>query len=218
MSLSIVNSNNHKHSVMNLYSGESDPCSHRIRIVLAEKGVAVDILNAKRGAILEDLAELNPYHSVPTLVDRGLVLYQPDIIAEYLDERFPHPPLLPVYPVARAKSRLMLHRIDKDWYSLMHKIENSREPVAKKARKELAASITSVAQAFSKNEYFFSEEFSLMDCYIAPLLWRLPHLEIELPPKVTRAINRYTKRIFNRSSFQASLTDAERDLREEIFI
>jgi len=212
-----VNGSNQRRSIMNLYSGESDVYSHRVRIVLAEKGVSVDILNLNENTKSEDLAQLNPYNNVPTLVDRDLVLYQPDIIVEYLDERFPHPPLLPVYPVARAKSRLMLYRIDKDWYHLMNKILAGKEPIATKARKELTESLTSVSPAFADSEFFFSNEFSLIDCYIAPLLWRLPLLDIELPRKAAQAVNKYAKRIFARRSFQTSLTDYEREIREEAF-
>lgn len=200
-----------KRSVMTLYSGELDPNSHRVRIVLAEKAVTVDVLHVDLAKPPEDLVHLNPYNSVPTLVDRDLVLYEANIIMEYLDERFPHPPLLPVYPVARAKSRLMMYRIQQDWYTLVDVIMSGKKE-ADQARKELQESLVSLTPVFSDMPYFLSEEFSLVDCCIAPLLWRLPSLGIELPTKA-KPINEYAKRMFKRDSFQASLTEAERELR-----
>jgi len=203
-----------KRSVMTLYSGATDIHSHRVRIVLAEKGVTVDILSVNLDEPPEDLIELNPYNTVPTLVDRELVLYQANIIMEYLDERFPHPPLLPVYPVARAKCRLMVHRIEKDWYVLADTIENGKPAEADKARKELADNLIGLAPVFGNMPFFLSEEFSLVDCTIAPLLWRLPHFGIELPTQA-KAIMAYGKRMFERDSFRASLTEAEREMREK---
>jgi RNA polymerase-associated protein len=201
-----------KRSVMTLYSGPVCPYSHRVRIVLAEKGVSVDILNVDLDNPPEELIELNPYQRVPTLVDRDLVLYESNIIMEYLDERFPHPPLLPVYPVARAKSRLMMFRIETDWYSLMHQIGANNE-ASEAARKELRENLVSLAPVFGNQPYFMSEDFSLVDCYLAPLLWRLPVLGIDLPNSAN-AIKVYAKKLFQRESFQASLTEAERELRE----
>lgn len=204
-----------RRSIMTLYSGALDAYSHQVRIVLAEKGVTVDVVNVDAHHAQEDLAELNPYNSLPTLVDRELVLYQSDVIMEYLDERFPHPPLLPVYPVARAKSRLMMHRIDKDWYSLMSVIETSEDADAvEKARKELQEALVVLAPVFNEMPYFLSEEFSLVDCTVAPLLWRLPKLDIELPAKVAKPILSYAERVFDREAFQASLTESEREIRE----
>jgi RNA polymerase-associated protein len=203
-----------KRSVMTLYSGAADIHSHRVRIVLAEKGVSVDILNINVDEPPEDLVSLNPYNSVPTLVDRELVLYNANIIMEYLDERFPHPPLLPVYPVARAKNRLMVHRIERDWYSLADIIENGKGAAVEKARVELADNLKSLAPVFGEMPYFLSEEFSLVDCTIGPLLWRLPHLGIELPPQA-KAVNAYAQRLFKREAFKASLTEVEREMREK---
>ncbi len=202
-----------KRSVMTLYSGALCPYSHRVRIVLAEKGVSVDILNVDPENPPEELLELNPYQSVPTLVDRDLVLYQSNIIMEYLDERFPHPPLLPVYPVARAKSRLMMYRIEHDWYQLFNQAMEGDAANRDAARKELRDNLVSLAPIFASMPYFMSEEFSLVDCYLAPLLWRLPSLDIELPAQAT-AIKNYAKKLFQRESFQASLTEAERELRD----
>lgn len=205
-----------RRSVITLYSGSKDLFSHRVRIVLAEKGVGVDIIEVDMDNRPEELMELNPYGSVPTLVDRDLVLYRSQIIMEYLDERFPHPPLLPVYPVARAKSRLMIARIDKDWYSLVEQIQFGDAEIAETARKQLTESLLAVAPVFANTQYFLSEEFSLIDCCIAPIMWRLPLLGIELPAGKSKAIMAYAERVFERQSFQASLTEAERELREHL--
>jgi stringent starvation protein A len=202
-----------KRSVMTLYSGPLCPYSHRVRIVLAEKGVGVDILNVDLKHPPEELAELNPDRRVPVLVDRDLVLYESSIIMEYLDERYPHPPLLPVYPVARAKSRLMMFRIDRDWYTLMYKISFGTGTDSKMAKKELSDTLISLAPIFGNMPFFMSEEFSLVDCYLAPLLWRLPALGVTLPTH-PNAIRNYAKRLFQRESFQASLSEGERELRE----
>lgn len=202
-----------KRSVMTLYSGALDIYSHQVRIVLAEKGVSVDVINVDANHPREELAELNPYNSLPTLVDRELVLYNARIIMEYLDERFPHPPLLPVYPVARAKCRLMMYRVKRDWYSLIAPIEKSDTNERQLARKELREGLTTLIPVFEELPYFLSEEFTLVDCCIAPLLWRLPSLGIQLPNSA-KAISKYGNRLFKRESFQASLTEAERELRE----
>lgn len=204
-----------KRSVMTLYSGPVDIDSHQVRIVLAEKGVTVDVLRVDPEQPDEDLLALNPYGTYPTLVDRELVLYDTDVIMEYLDERFPHPPLLPVYPIARAKSRLMLRRIAEDWYSLTKKIESESTDAAEKdeARKALRDVLVSLAPVFEEMNYFLSEEFTLVDCRIAPLLWRLPMLGIKLPSSA-KSIGKYKQRVFERDSFQASLTESEREMRE----
>ncbi|WP_427979961.1 stringent starvation protein SspA [Agarivorans sp.] len=201
-----------KRSVMTLYSGANDLYSHQVRIVLAEKGVSVEINQVDPDNLPEDLIDLNPYSSVPTLVDRELVLYQSQIIMEYLDERFPHPPLMPVYPVSRGSSRLMMHRIKNDWYSLVARIEKGDNADA--ARKQLTESLVGIAPVFAEMPYFMSEEFSLVDCYLAPLLWRLPALGIDLQGSGAKDIKSYMIRVFDRESFQASLTDAEREIRD----
>ncbi|MEE1675447.1 stringent starvation protein SspA [Agarivorans aestuarii] len=201
-----------KRSVMTLYSGANDLYSHQVRIVLAEKGVSVEINQVDPDNLPEDLIDLNPYSSVPTLVDRELVLYQSQIIMEYLDERFPHPPLMPVYPVSRGSSRLMMHRIKNDWYTLVAQIEKGEN--AEAARKQLTESLLSIAPVFAEMPYFMSEEFSLVDCYLAPLLWRLPTLGIELEGAGSKEIKSYMIRVFDRESFQASLTDSEREIRD----
>jgi len=202
-----------KRAVMTLYSGDMDIYSHQVRIVLAEKGINVDVVNVDENHPCEELLELNPYNTLPTLVDRELVLYRSRIIMEYLDERFPHPPLLPVYPVARAKSRLMTHRIDSDWYSLLKQIEQGDAKESKVAREELRDGLISLAPVFADAPYFLSEDFTLVDCCISPLLWRLPRLGIEIPSK-NKSIHQYMNRIFKRDTFQASLTEAEFEIRE----
>lgn len=200
-----------KRSIMTLFSDTIDIYSHQVRIVLAEKGVGVEISYVDVNNLPEEMLELNPYGTVPTLVDRELVLYQSHIIMEYLDERFPHPPLMPVYPVSRGQSRLMMHRIEKDWYSLAEQILKGEGDVAT-ARNELREALLALAPLFAEMPYFMSEEFSLVDCYLAPLLWRLPALGIELNGTGSKEVRSYMSRIFERSSFKASLTDQEREI------
>jgi len=200
-----------KRTVMSLYSDTDDVYSHQVRIVLAEKGVNVDIIPAKDGSLPDELATVNPYNTVPTLIDRELVLYEARIIMEYLDERFPHPPLLPVYPVARAETRKMMYRIEQDWYILLHQIQDGGADV-ETARENLSESLCSLEPIFADKPFFLSDEHSLLDCALAPLLWRLPMLGIELPADAI-ALQAYMERLFERDAFQSSLTDAERQLR-----
>ena len=204
-----------KRSSMTFYSDGTDHYSHRVRIVLAEKGVAVDIINVDPNNKPEDLASLNPYNSLPTLVDRDLVLYEANVMMEYLDERFPHPPLLPVYPVTRAQSRLLMHRIEKDWGGLIQTILTTDGKKADAARKELTESLISTSPIFAELPYFMSEDYSIVDCCLAPILWRLPVLGIELPEKQCKPLLQYMERLFEREAFQASLSDAEREMHEK---
>jgi RNA polymerase-associated protein len=199
---------------MTLFSKPLDPWSHRTRLVLAEKSITIDIVDVEDGNLPEDLLDLNPYNSVPTLVDRDLVLYDSRVIIEYLDERFPHPPLMPVDPVTRAQFRLALFRIEKDWYSLAGDIAagGDRKPVAR-ALRALEESIVSSADIFAAKRFFLSDEFSLVDCTIAPILWRLPLFGIKLPSQA-RPINAYMDAVFSRPSFQASLTEQEQEIRQ----
>lgn len=199
-----------KRTIMSLFSDADDIYSHQVRIVLAEKGVNVEIIPVKQGEPCDDLLAHNPYGTVPTLMDRELVLYEARIIMEYLDERFPHPPLLPVYPVARAETRKMMHRIEQDWYALMSAIRNGDN--ADEARTFLLDSLTSLDPVFSDKPYFLSDEFSLLDCALAPLLWRLPQLGLDIDPAF-KGLTQYMQRVFKRESFQSSLTEAERQLR-----
>lgn len=200
-----------RRSIMTLYSGDTDIHSHRVRIVLAEKDVTADVIPLKNKQLPEDLIHLNPYNTLPTLVDRDLVLYESRIIMEYLDERFPHPPLLPVYPIARAKTRLTMYRIEQDWYPLVDSIEKGIKKAADAARKELEESLVALAPVFADSPYFLSQEFSLLDCCIMPLLWRLPKLGIKFPSAQAKPILACAKKLFKRSSFQSSLTDVERE-------
>jgi RNA polymerase-associated protein len=201
-----------KRSVMTLYSGTLDIPSHRVRIVLAEKNISVDINYVDINNPTEDLLTLNPYNSLPTLVDRELVLYEAGVITEYLDERFPHPPLLPVYPIARAKCRQMIYRIEQDWLTLLRIIQNGKKNEADEARKTLRGQLITLAPVFGEMPYFLSEDFSLADCCLAPMLWRLLNLGIELPSQA-QSIFDYKKRVFARDSFKVSLSDLERELR-----
>ena len=202
-----------KRSSMTFYSGGDDHFSHRVRIVLAEKGVAVDIIDVDDDSRPAELADLNPYNSVPTLLDRDLVLYESKVMMEYLDERFPHPPLLPVYPVARAQSRLWMHRIEREWVPMMETIQNGTKKEADKARKELRESLIGIAPIFDDMPFFMSDEFSLVDTCIAPILWRLPTSNIELPEKQVKPLLNYMERLFDRDAFKASLSEAEREMR-----
>jgi RNA polymerase-associated protein len=204
-----------KRSSMTFFSDNTSQYSHRVRIVLAEKGVTVDLIEADAAHPPAELADLNPYNSLPTLVDRDLVLYESKVMMEYLDERFPHPPLLPVYPVARAESRLYIHRIEKDWCSLVDSILHSRsDNVVKKATKELRESLMGISPIFAEKPFFMSEEFTLVDCCLAPILWRLPSLGIDIrSSKQSKPLLAYMDSLFNRDSFQESLTEQEREMR-----
>lgn len=203
-----------KRSSMTFYSDPGCHYSHRVRIVLAEKGVTVDIEDVDGKSIPEEVLELNPYASLPTLVDRDLALYETKVMMEYLDERFPHPPLLPVYPVARAMSRQFMYRIERDCCSQVDKIVHSPESkTAEKARKELRESLISIAPIFADLPYFMNEEFTLVDCCLGPILWRLESLGIELPNnRQTKPLHDYMARLFERESFQESLSELEREL------
>ncbi len=208
-----------KRSIMALYSGNTDIYSHQVRIVLAEKGVNFEVIHVDPNNKPEDLADLNPYNTVPTLVDRDLVLFEARIIMEYLDERFPHPPLMPVYPVARARSRLMMHRVQRDWYSLMTRIIDPKVNAIdlEKAKKDLKDSLITLAPVFSDTPFFLSEEFTLVDCCLAPLLWRLDSMGIELNGRGSSEVKAYMERLFERDSFQASLTMLEQEYHEADF-
>ncbi len=202
-----------RQSTMTLFSRDESPHSHRVRFVLAEKNVHYDISRVDDSHIPEDLIDLNPYQTVPTLVDRELVLYDPRVIMEYVDERFPHPPLMPVDPVARARTRLALFRIEQDWYGLVDVLEHGTEKQAAKARKRLRESVLQSADIFAALPYFLSDEFSLVDCSVLPVLWRLPHYGIELPAKQSQPIEKYAQRLFKRRSFRNSLTEIEFEMR-----
>ena len=196
------------------YSDPADHYSHRVRIVLAEKAVGAEIIDVVQGRQPAGLMEVNPYGTLPTLVDRDLALFESTVVMEYLDERYPHPPLLPVYPVARANSRLLIHRIQRDWCGLVDLLLDPRTKESDRAvaRKELRESLTGVSALFAEKAFFLSDELSLVDCCLLPLLWRLPVLGVELP-KPAKPLLDYMDRQFARETFQASLSLAEREMR-----
>jgi stringent starvation protein A len=200
-----------RRSVMTLYSDPSDLLSHRIRMVLSEKGINHEVIDVDAENLPEELSQLNPYNCAPTLVDRDLVLYDAHVIIEYLDERFPHPPLLPVDPVGRAELKMYMARIRRDWDPLVEKLIGKTEKQHAKQRKELRESLVSIAPIFSQKPYFMSDEFTLIDCVLAPTLWRLGELFIEIPESAQPLID-YADRLFNRESFKESLSDVEEDM------
>ncbi|MEW8627304.1 MAG: glutathione S-transferase N-terminal domain-containing protein [Candidatus Thiodiazotropha sp.] len=200
-----------KRSVMTLYSDPTDPYCHRVRMVLAEKNITYEVEDIDPLNVPEEVMELNPYGTLPTLVDRDLKLYESRIIMEYLDERFPHPPLLPVDPVSRSTSRLLMYRVETDWYRQLDIIMSGKKEAAK-ARKELRESLISTAPVFGAKPFFMSDEFSLVDCAIAPLLWRLPEMGIEIPASA-KGLHEYSKRLFEKESFIKSLSEAEQEMR-----
>ena len=204
-----------KRSSMTFFSDSNCHYCHRVRIVLEEKGVSADLVESDSSNPPIEVREINPYGSLPTLIDRDLILYESKVIMEYLDERFPHPPLLPVYPVARAESRLFIYRIERDWSALVDSIFNSRsENVIKKAVKELREGVVAISPIFSETPYFMSDEFTLVDCCLAPILWRLPHLGIDIKPtKQTKPLFEYMERLFSRESFDQALSEQEREMR-----
>ena len=205
-----------KRASMTLFSDPRDHYSHRVRMVLCEKGVSVDVVDVDPSQRPEDLSEINPYGTLPTLLDRDLVLYKSTVIMEYLDERFPHPPLLPVYPVARAQCRLLMHRIELDWSKRVDVLMagRGRETAMDKARKELRESLAAIAPVFADRPFFMNEDFTLVDCFVAPILWRLNALDLKLSARQLKPIQQYMTNMFERDTFQESLTEPEVDMRE----
>jgi RNA polymerase-associated protein len=199
---------------MTLFSAPDEIASHRTRIVLAEKDIEIDIVSVTPGRFPEDLLDLNPDHSLPTLVDRDLVLYDSRVIIEYLDERFPHPPMMPVDPVSRAHFRLALHRIERDWYGIANQLtkEGKDGRNATKLRGDLRDLIVQIADFVRNKPYFMSDELSLVDVSIAPILWRLPFWQIELPRDL-QPLTRYMNKLFTRPAFRQSLSEQEREMR-----
>ncbi|MGI9251466.1 MAG: glutathione S-transferase N-terminal domain-containing protein [Pseudohongiellaceae bacterium] len=201
---------------MTFYSDGESHYSHRVRIVLAEKCVSVETIDVDPNKKPEDLAILNPYNTLPTLVDRDLVLYKADIIMEYLDERFPHPPLFPIYPVLRAKSRLWIYRINQDWCTLVDKLMTHKKPPPKQmeqTRKELRESLIAISPIFREKPYFMSDEFTIVDCCVAPILWRLPHMGVDLGrSKAAMPLLAYRNRLFERDSVRASFSEQEKEM------
>lgn len=196
---------------MTLYSDAADPIGHGVRIVLAEKDINVDINYVDDENRPEDLNDLNPYDSILTLIDRDLVLYDAQIMMEYLDERYPHPPLMPVDPVSRATNRQFRYRVMRDLYGIVEDLASANEIAAANARKTIRDNLLAIAPIFAQHEYFMSDEYSLVDCCLSPLLWRLQFYGVKLPTQA-KPILKYAERIFAREGFRASLSPFERDL------
>lgn len=204
-----------RRSVMTLFADPMCHYSHRTRFVMSEKSTSSVIEYVDSKELPEDLQELNPYGTLPILIDRDLSLFNSRIIMEYLDERFPHPPLYPVDPVSRARARLLIHRIDQDWYTLLDDVINAGEKKAAKARKLLRENLIVAEPLFAAKPFFMSDDFSLVDGILAPLLWRLPLYGIELPKEAQSVID-YTQRITSREAFQSSMSSEETDMLENM--
>ena len=202
--------NQRSRTVLTLYSARDCVHCHRVRMTLAAKGVTYDHVVVDLDNPPEDLLDLNPYNSVPTLVDRDLVLYETSVICEYLDERYPHPPLMPVDPLSRARLRLAIVRIENDWLTLLDDIEAGGRG-ADAARKALREDLLKNAGAFKASRFFLSPEISLADCALAPLVWRLGALGVQLPREAQPIID-YGERIFRSQGFARSLTLEEKAL------
>ena len=203
---------------MILYSDRDDHYSQRVRIVLAEKDITAEIRESALEDTPDEILSINPYHKLPILVDRDLALHDPSVMMEYLDERFPHPPLLPVYPVARANSRTLMLRIDKEWCPIVDTLIEAKlsEKELMKLREELLHEISSIAPTFQEFKFFMSDEFTLVDCCLAPILWRVPSIGIKLPVnRHLKPLLDYQKKVFERPGFLDSLSSLERDLKEE---
>jgi len=199
--------------MMTLYSGTTDPFSQRCRIVLYEKGMDFQIIDVDMYNKPEDLAVINPHNKVPVLVERDLVLYEANIINEYIDERFPHPQLMPADPVMRARARLFLHRFENELYCHIDAIEHGAAKVADKARQAVRDNLTQISVLFAKQKYMLGEEFSMLDVAIAPLLWRLDHYGIQLG-KEAAPLMKYAERLFSRPAFIEAMTPAEKAMRK----
>jgi len=203
-----------KRSQMVLFTDSTSPVCHRVRLVAKEKDIPMDIVEVTLDTLPEDLLELNPYGTLPTLVDRELVLYDPQVIIEYLDERFPHPPLMSVDPISKARARQMLRQIETEWYPLVDTIANSDDEAAvKTARRDLQERLIQLIPAFSHKDFFMSDDYSLVDVSLSVLFWRLPSLGIELP-KSAKPIMDYADKVLNREMFGESLSDDELDMRD----
>ena len=199
--------------MMTLYSGTTCPYSQRCRIVLFEKGMDFEVIDVDMSSRPEDLAVINPYNRVPVLVERDLVLYEANIINEYIDERFPHPQLMPADPVMRARARLFLHNFEDQLFSHIADIESGNAKAAAAARAIIRDNLAQLAPIFSKQEYMLGEEFSMLDVAIAPLLWRLGHYGIELP-KQAAPLLKYAERIFSRPAYIEAMTPSEKAMRK----
>ena len=201
-------------SVMILYSSPNCAMSHCARLVLQEKGITADIEYYDTENPPKELLKENPSGVSPTLIERDLVLYESRIIMEYLDERFPHPPLHQMDPVSRANARMLIKKIDEEWYQLLHDVLYTGEKKSAKAKKMLRESLLSSAPIFAARPYFMTDEFSLIDCVVTPLLWRMPSVGIDLSSAQDDVINKYAQRMFNRPAFRRSLSEVEKDMAE----
>ena len=199
---------------LTLFSGVDDVLSHRVRLVLAAKGVSYDFIAVDPTRPPEDLIDLNPYHSVPTLVERDLVLYAASVVSEYIDERYPHPPLMPIEPLARARLRLAMLRIEHDWVPQLQAMQLGTKSQSDAARKRLTELLVQAAPVFKVSKFYLNTEMSLADCAMAPIIWRLDSLGIPLPKDGGKAIEEYGNRIFRNPGFIRSLTEEEKKLRE----
>ena len=201
-----------RRSVMTLFADPKDLQGHSVRLVLMEKDINVEINYVTDENKPEDLNTLNPYGKLLTLIDRDLVLYDSQIMMEYLDERYPHPPLMPVDPVARAANRQLRYRISQDLYSLAFDIENGDQLLSEKSKKLLKDNLLILAPIFDQFKYFMSDEFSLVDLCMSTILWRLEHWNIRLGLS-EKQLTKYAEQIFEMESFQSSLSDHEREMR-----
>ncbi len=205
-----------KRTSMALFSDSGDHYCQRVRIVLEEKGISSEIIDTDKNNLSSEILEVSPYATLPVLVDRDVCLYDSVTLMEYLDERFPHPPLLPVYPVSRANIRLYIKRIERDWCTIFDQLTDLdlKDAKAKKLKTQLRSLILGSVPIFKEKPYFMNDEFSLVDCCIAPILWRLPLIGIELPKEAkSKPINEYMKRVFTRKAFIDSLSEIEREMR-----
>ncbi|HRQ06076.1 glutathione S-transferase N-terminal domain-containing protein [Nitrosomonas sp. ANs5] len=199
--------------MMTLYSTATCPFSHRCRIVLHEKDMDFQVIDVDPNNIPEDLAVISPYGKVPILVERDLVLYEANIINEYIDDRFPHPQLMPAEPVMRARARLLLHRFEKELFCHIETLEQNDQKSADRARADIATGLTMIASIFDKQKYMLGEEYSMLDVAIAPLLWRLDHYGVKLP-KQAATLLKYAERLFSRPLFIDALTPSEKLMRK----
>ena len=181
---------------------------------MTEEVAGYSFYDSKQAVTPEDLQDLNPYNSVPTLADRDLVLYDTNVICEYLDERYPHPPLMPVDPLSRARLRLAMLRIEHDWVPQIQTMQLGSKSQSDAARKRLAELLTQSVPLFKASKFFLNTEMSLADCAIAPIIWRLDSLGVALPKDGGKAIEDYGNRIFRNPGFVRSLTEEEKKLRD----
>jgi RNA polymerase-associated protein len=200
-------------NALTLFSSVDDVLCHRVRLVLAAKGVAYDLVPVDPQNPPEDLIDLNPYHSVPTLVERDLVLYAASVVSEYLDERYPHPPLMPIDPLSRARLRLAMLRIEHDWVPQVQAVQFGNRQQAEAGRKRLRELLTAAVPLFKASKFFLNNEMSLADCAMAPIVWRLQALDVALPGD-GKVIEDYGNRIFRNPGFVRSLTAQEKALRD----